>query len=176
MTRLGQRDSPLSLDELIRLGSASPLESATQELNPQKQSPHASLQEVSSEDELSSEELEAHGPQYEQSEQQSQETLRLAEVDSYSESLTKDGTMLDFSKGLCAPASYKFKVFETLSFLNVYNYQARLVELDKTIRTGVEKSGTISKQHKDDLARLPRKYRMFSAPRKSQRIFLTIVL
>lgn len=82
-------------------------------------------------------------------------------VGSYSEDRTKDQTFFDFSTGVHRYASWKFRIFETLTFLNLYNYQDRLVKLDKTIRNVTDNGGHVSRRHKRKLARLLRHYRIF---------------
>jgi hypothetical protein len=49
------------------------------------------------------------------------------------EGLKKEQKLFDFSRGLHPEVWYKFKRFETLSLLNLYNYQDKLVKLDKQI-------------------------------------------
>jgi hypothetical protein len=75
---------------------------------------------------------------------------------SWSEGSTKDQILLNFSKGQFSQLSYKFKRFETLSLWNLYNYQHKLVELDKKING--EGSG-MDAQDVNELARLLREYR-----------------
>jgi hypothetical protein len=72
---------------------------------------------------------------------------------SWSEGSTKDQILLNFSRGQYAQLSYKFKRFETLALLNLYNYQHKLVELDKKAN-----GGKMDEQDANELARLFREY------------------
>jgi len=74
---------------------------------------------------------------------------------SWSEGSTKDQILLNFSKGQYSQLSYKFKRFETLTLLNLYNYQHKLVELDKKVN---EAGGRMDEQDPNELSRLLREY------------------
>jgi hypothetical protein len=72
------------------------------------------------------------------------------------EGLKKEQKLFDFSRGFHPEVWYKFKRFETLSLLNLYNYQDKLVILDKKIN---EKEGDLSEEDSATLAKLLREYR-----------------
>jgi hypothetical protein len=75
---------------------------------------------------------------------------------SWSEGSTKDQILLNLSKGQYSQISYKFKRFEYLTILNIYNYQHKLVELEKKINEAGERTDG---QDAKDLANLLREYR-----------------
>jgi hypothetical protein len=127
-------------------GSAQKPERASpQQPPPQKPSPKISPREISS-DELSSDESSGESAN--------------EEVDSSPESEPKDQILFNFSRGFYTTASFRFRIFGTLTFLNLYNYQDRLTKLNKKIRYELQHSGKIQKKHKRKLATLLREYRM----------------
>jgi hypothetical protein len=72
------------------------------------------------------------------------------------EGLTREQKLFDFSRGLYPEVWYKFKRFETLSLLNLYNYQDKLVQLDEQINKA---GGELSTGDASRLAALLREYR-----------------
>jgi hypothetical protein len=72
------------------------------------------------------------------------------------EGLKKEQKLFDFSRGLHPEVWYKFKRFETLSLLNLYNYQDKLVILDKKISMA---GGDLPGKDSAELSRLLREYR-----------------
>jgi len=74
------------------------------------------------------------------------------------EGSTINQKLFDFSRGLYPEVWYKFKRFETLSLLNLYNYQHELVQLDKKIN---DAKGGMNDNDVANLRRLLQEYRKF---------------
>jgi hypothetical protein len=86
-------------------------------------------------------------------------TRSLKDTVHITDSTGKDQAMWDCARGLYPQVWYKFKRFETLSLLNLYHYQDKLVQLDKKIS---EARGDMKDEDITNLARLLREYRRFS--------------
>ncbi|PMD29111.1 hypothetical protein L207DRAFT_574509 [Hyaloscypha variabilis F] len=71
---------------------------------------------------------------------------------------TKDQILFKFSTGLYSNSSRKYKIFETLTCLNLYNYQDRLTKLDENIRQAVTHHAEIPLEYKMELAIVLREY------------------
>lgn len=82
-----------------------------------------------------------------------QELAPLLQID---EGKTNEQILFDFSRGLHSEVWYKFKRFETLSLLNLYHYQDKLVKLDKKIKKA---RGDLDDGDVTDLANFLREYR-----------------
>lgn len=81
------------------------------------------------------------------------------------EGATKEQKLFYCARGLYSPAWYKFRRFETLSLLNLYHHQDKLVQIEKRIETN---RGQMTADEVDELGKTLQEYcKLFMHPHTS---------
>lgn len=83
--------------------------------------------------------------------------------DEWKEGETRDQILLGFARGEY-DSSFQFNSFHTISSLNLYLYQHRLVKLERELKKKIRDRVEIDDAEADNLARLLREYRKYFTP------------